>query len=810
MIAHIRDNGELQTVEAHNIETAKIAATHAKSVRLTSTSRLVSLLHDLGKLTQRFDIYIKSAAEDPCSVRRGEVNHSSAGGKYVHENYFDGDSYDKLAAQILSTAIFSHHGNMDCLTPDGMDQYSSRAFPQKEIFYDEALYNAKAFLSENQIDRLFHEAKGELLVIFEDLKQMAMQMSENQDLIGENFHFLIACLERFIQSLLIDADRTNTAEFMNGGPLVNELTKEGCLELWQRFQDRLDQQLQSFGQQKAKSKKQEEIQQLRNKMSEECFKFAPKPTGIYCLAIPTGGGKTLSALRFALEHAQIHKKTKIVYIAPYLSILEQNAKVIRELCKEDEYILEHHSNVVQESEQENEDENVQPDRYKILTQAWSSPVILTTMVQFLNTLFSGESQSIRRMHQLKDAVIILDEVQSIPLKCTHMFNAAMNFLSKCCNTTVVLCSATQPLFGRVERRILYNQPIDIIQNPMEYALGFKRVKIEDCTISGGYDCEKLVDFVLEKLNRNLLIVLNTKKAVKKFHDALKKHAPPGVCLVQLTTYMCPEHRSDKIKELRNCMKAQRVICISTQLIEAGVDISFENVIRSLAGLDNIVQAAGRCNRNGETDLQMVYIINFNEENLSSLIEIKKAGNVMQMLLKEYDHNPEYFQTDLLSEKSLHRYYDKYFWEQKGEMDYIEKDAGSTLFKLLSLNDVGRMAYSERNGKQTELVLGQAFAYTGRKFEVIGNQTIGLIVPYRDAKESIRKIQGSHDLKVVYQELKKLQRYTVNLYRDDQRYKELCKRGVIDNSLLEGRISILSEGFYSEDEGVTSEFQDEIS
>ena len=788
MIAHIKNENEKQTVREHLEAVAQLAAERGKGYGLYYTLFLTGLLHDLGKETMVFDTYIHKAFEDIRSVRRGEVNHSSAGGKYIYEKFGDMGAYKSLTAQLMATAIFSHHGLIDCLQMDGNDVFFQRLCPKKEIFYEEALKNSQPLFSKYDVDELFLKAAEEITKAFAKIRKI------NREMEGKSAEqlFLCGCLQRLICSILLEADRTDTARFMTG-MTAREIENEKLPLLWSKWQDKLDIYLLGF-------KSRDELSMLRKEISQECFEFAKNKSGIYRLPIPTGGGKTLCSLRFALEHARLKKKKKIIYLAPFLSILEQNAGVIREILEADEYILEHHSNVIREEKPDKEG----VDFHQLLVETWESPLILTTMVQFLNVLFSSSTQSLRRMWQLGDAVIIIDEIQSLPTNCIYMFNTMMNFLAYYGKTTIVLCSATQPSLEQAEKKMIYAEPPDIIQEVEQLENAFKRVNITDCTPIGSYSSKRLGDFVIDNLDRNILIILNTKRAVKELYQELAERNPEDTRIIQLTTYMCAEHRRNVIKELKTGLSTQKIICISTQLIEAGVDISFQCVIRSVAGLDSITQAAGRCNRNREEQMGQVYIIDYEEEKLGSLEDIKAAQGSTFRFLNEFRSFREAFDYDLLSLKAMERYYFLYFRTRKREMRYPIPKENTSLYELLSTNEVGAAAYGyrENDGRINQLQMKQAFKQAGDMFEVIGNQTIGIIVPYRQATELIERLRNSRDAGEIRRLLKKLQPFTVNLFREDRQLQTLHELGVLDDSLLEGNLYLLCDGYYNETEGLS--------
>jgi len=809
--AHIGNDGEKQTVKQHLENVSFLAEQRGKKINLGKTMTFIGLLHDLGKYSPNFQEYLRMASEGNTLAKRGSVNHSSAGAKYIFENYgMNSDFEKKVGTQLLTVAIASHHGLMDCMSVGGEDYFHKRVNPSKDIQYDQVLNHAdQTIIDNNKLNVLYEESQKEIhsaLTIFTEIyKEM------NNDVYS--YHFLISCLERIMLSILVDSDYTDTANFMDGKNVIALNTKEKDNQLlWKKLKMRLDSRLKKF-------KDTDYISLLRKEMSNECFKFSKKKPGVYRLSIPTGGGKTLASFRYAIEHSLEFDKERIFYIAPFLSILEQNASEIRGTLKEDTVILEHHSNVIWDEKDvlNNSEDSEASSEYKRLTETWDSPIVLTTMVRFLDVLFNHSMQDIRRMHQLANSVIIIDEIQSIPSSCIHIFNTMMNFLTRFCHATIVLCSATQPLLGDVSRKILYGEPSEIIRDINKQFKAFKRTEIVPTLIKKGYSPSSLTTFVLGKMENvdNSLIILNTKSAVKTVYQEIKNSMDQdsNIAIYQLTTQMCAGHRSSIINEISiKLKKNQRLICVSTQLIEAGVDLSFDCVIRSLAGLDRIVQAAGRCNRHGKKKHGYVYIVNMDQETekLSSLEEIRMTGEILKDVLYDFNKDPNSFDNDLLSPKAMENYYKYYNRQIKNQLDYYVEPLKTTMFDMLSINSKGIDAYHERFAQENNyLVMYQAFAQAANAFEVIGSDSIGLIVPYKESIQLIEELKSSHDIQKTKLLLKKLQRFTVNVYQNSNVMRDLRARHAINESILDGKVKLLETNYYNDIEGISSELNLDI-
>lgn len=783
-----------QSVNDHLYNVSTMSKEYGSKISIDATGELIGILHDMGKGTKKFDDYIRYSSKHPKDKSlRGLINHSTAGAKFIYDNFYNTtDPYQKFTAQLISLAICSHHGGLiDCLDLSGIDIFTNKMNTDKEIFYDEALSNFKTeCLEVVQIKDLFNKSKEEIRALLSKINKI--------DDSAKFGRFAAGMLQKYLFSCVIDADRYDTYTFMEDKDHKQKIDKSA---LWNELSDKLETTLKSYP-------KLTRIDLLREEVSISCKNFAKNKLGIYQLSVPTGGGKTLSSLRYALEHAKNFNKDRIFYIIPFTTIIEQNAKEIKDILGHEDMILEHHSNLIIDYSQDNDDEQ---EDYKLLTERWDSPIILTTMVQFLDTLFSGGTQGVRRMHNLANSVIIFDEIQAIPIKCINMFNSAINFLSNICNATIILCTATQPLLSTTTMPLKLSENPNIILDMHEKFEQFKRVNLVDKMLIGGYSAAALKEFVLDTMDRldSVLVILNTKNAAKEVFNELNNAnidlpKEKQYLIFHLSTNMCPSHRMKILADMRKRLGHERVICISTQLIEAGVNISFGCVVRSLAGLDSIAQAAGRCNRHGESSsCSDVYIVNVEGENVSKLVDIKQGQECTMRVLEEFKKNPDMFDNDLLSPKAMESYYKYYFHDRKGEMNYTlsKPNDDKTIYDLLSGNIEAGNAFNSRNGCKSDLMLTQAFKTAGNNFQVIDQNTTGVIVPYGEGKELITLINGNCSLGELKQYLKKAQQFSVNLFELDKRKLEEMGGliGLKDNAII-----ALRDGFYREDVGVTFE------
>lgn len=797
LCAHINpETSKEQSVREHLDNVAELSKQFSSKISLDATGKLIGILHDMGKGTRKFDAYIRycvNHSED--KSLKGKINHSTAGAMYIYNLFYDTpDKVRKFTAQIVALAICSHHGGLiDCLDLGGMDKFTDRMKPDEDILYDEALnYFMEECLDAAQIRKLFDKAVEEIKAVLDLISKLDSSLRFRW--------FAFGMLEKYLFSCLIDADRYDTYLFMENKERKAEINKSA---LWAELSDVLEAQLSCYPQ---KTK----IDLLRAEISLACKNFKGNGPGIYQLAVPTGGGKTLSSLRYALNHAKAFNKDRIFYIIPFTTIIDQNAKEIKNILGHKEIILEHHSNLIIDDDSQADEEGTA--NYKLLTERWDSPIILTTMVQFLNTLFNGGTQDVRRLHHLTNSVIIFDEIQAIPIKCINMFNSALNFLAYICGATVILCTATQPLLETTEIPLKLSEKPSMISDLHEKFKQFKRVKLIPKLMIGGYSAPVLKDFILDRMDQaqSLLVILNTRNSAREVFKELKA-ANLGLPkdkryqVFHLSTNMCPVHRMKVLETMKKHLKLGhgRVICVSTQLIEAGVNISFECVVRSLAGLDSIAQAAGRCNRHGEKEMGEVYIVNLEGEDVSKLTDIKKGQECTERALRDFTENPESFDQDLLSPQAMERYYKYYFYERRAQMNYTigKPHSDKTLFDILAGNREAADAFSSRNDYPANLMLKQAFKTAGEEFQAIDENTTGILVPYEEGKNLITLINGTCSLSELKKYLKEAQQYSVNLYETDRRKLEQMKALVW---LKDKTILALREGFYDEDVGVSFE------
>lgn len=760
-IAHIRQSDhQVQTVQQHLNEVAALARQYATSTNLGAHAELAGLLHDMGKYTQAFTTYIENAVYHN-KISATKIDHSTAGAKYLYERYYKTHPY---VAEIIGMAVLSHHSGLQNfiqldLTPS---DYIRRVVEKDLPYYDEVKENFEAVEGNKaRVDDLFNEAVAE----FNSFKEKAGKLDEPL--------LYFSYMQKLVLSFLLDADRTNTRCFEEQEEVVQVKPE------FEKYYQTLMQQVEKW------RENTEAINQLRTKMSENCDLLAERPSAIYTLSIPTGGGKTFASLRYALKHAALYGKKRIIYVVPYTTILEQNAAAVREKIGDADAVLEHHANIVDvvDGDEDYYDNRIHK-KMQLGRDNWDYPIIFTTMVQFLDAFFQKGTRKSRRLHNLTDAVIIFDEVQSVPYQHFPLFNTAVNFLHHMGNSSILLCTATQPTVAEMKYAITLQPNAEMVPDLANVARAFERVTVHNHVTAEGLNAQQLADKVEDVMTtrQSVLVILNTKTAVRKLFEELDERDLTNI--YHLSTSMCPAHRTAILKEVDDKLrKKERVICVSSQLIEAGVDISFEAVIRSLAGLDSIAQAAGRCNRNAEREKGDVYMVKATDENLRHLPEIRIGADVMaERILPKT--------TDFLNPATIEAYFTAFDKQAQREISKTPAKLDVPLIELIN----GKI----RNERKTYML--SSFKTLEQHFEAITSPTTAVLVPYGDVGKSLEaKLNEDIPLTELNKLLKQAQQYTINIYRYEL---EALVREDLVKSLYQDHIFVVHESGYNDKYGLS--------
>ena len=793
-IAHVRQQDQCQqTLVSHLNEVAALSKQFANKISIGEAGELIGLLHDFGKYSTAFQTYIRTETgllepdADYPTGQKGKIDHSTAGAQWVWNELasWGNNGEGKLCGQILALSIASHHGGLiDNLAIDGEHLFDKRIRKADE----------QTHLSECQQNGADIVQQAQAL----DSKQLLIAMLKRLKSLGNpneiNTHFNRGMWTRFLFSCLIDADRISSADFEYA---ENTAYRQRQKLDWGVAVARLENHLKQLVDKPAEQLG--PIDPIRKTIANACLQRASEDQGIYTLTVPTGGGKTLASLRYALHHAQVHQLERIIYVIPYTSIIEQNAQVIRSILEhqQDEFpwLLENHSNLEPET---------QTWHSKLAAGNWDAPIIVTTMVQFLETLFGGGTRGVRRLHQLANSVIIFDEIQTLPIRCTHLFCNALNFLNQQTKTTALLCTATQPLLDKLPEHVRHKGQLQIPdQNELmpdvtDLFEQLRRTNIKPMLRPQGWSETELADLAMNELREkgNCLVIVNTKAWAQKLYQLCRVELDDKM-VFHLSTNLCSAHRQTIFAAMRRRLKdKQPVLCISTQLIEAGVDIDFASVIRFLAGLDSIAQAAGRCNRNGRLPTASVLVVNPTQESIQQLIDIKQGQEKTKRVLDELSD------TDLLSPTAIQRYFQYYFFDRASEMDYPlpAKLLGmdDSVLNLLSSNPKNS---SQRNPSPFEM-LRHSFKTAAQHFKVIDAPTESVIVPWGDGETLITELCGldSRDCKGLRHHLKQAQKYSVNVFPND--WQKLTQQQAI-NPIGETGVYYLQKQYYSDEFGLAT-------
>ncbi len=563
-IAHVRQdtnrNWVIHSLDEHLTGVQKLADQYASSFSSSDWTSAASLLHDLGKSSDTFQKYIDSKSgynsfEAHIEDKPGKVIHSTHGAVWAYRNW--GEQIGKVIAYLIS----GHHGGL----PDWNHEISIGG-------------NLEYRLKEDEINKL-PQLPDEIVENIANRVKMPNSIPEfiNSDEY-EHIHLWI----RMLYSCLVDADFLDTERFMDQEKFESRRQHSSIRVLKGLFDAHMDSLL--------KRSSDTKVNHIRSSILTQCREQAGKEPGIFSLTVPTGGGKTLSSMAFALEHAIKYGKEKIIMVIPYTSIIEQTSKIYKEIFRE-ENVIEHHSSL---------DPDKESFQSRLATENWDAPIIVTTSVQFFESLFAAKPSKCRKLHNIVNSVVIIDEVQMLPTDFLKPILESINGLTKYFNVSMVFCTATQPaITSKIFQKgngdyyaILEKErcrEIMVSPSPEELTEQLQRVKVEQ--IGRFTEWESLAEELMKY--PKALCVVNTRNDCRELFLKM----PEGT--IHLSANMCGEHRSDCIEEIKEMLKSDNPICVvSTQLVEAGVDFDFPVVFRAMAGFDSIAQAAGRCNREG--------------------------------------------------------------------------------------------------------------------------------------------------------------------------------------------------------------------
>ncbi len=695
-IAHVRrsEDGEWEThsLPGHLRGTAERAAGFAGRFAAPAWACQAGLWHDLGKYSREFQHYIHTASGyDPeAHIERentpGRVDHSTAGAIHAIDRW-------GLHGRVLAYLIAGHHAGLpDWEKRESGTGGSLRERLEKTNLLDGAL---AAGIPAGLLDaprpefRVPGGAKGFALWV------------------------------RMLFSCLVDADFLDTEAFMDGGKAGLRGGHPGLRELRRRF----DAHMAAL----TRNAPDTPVNRLRADILRACREAAQKPAGLFSLTVPTGGGKTLSGMAFALEHAIAHDKRRVVHVIPYTSIIEQTADVFRGIFGE--AVIEHHSSL---------DPDRETARSRLAAENWDAPIIVTTTVQFFESLFAARTSRCRKLHNLVDSVVVLDEAQLLPPEFLQPILDVLNLLVAHYGVTVVLSTATQPAlesrrdsFGKTILRGL-DHVTEIIPDPDALYAGLERVTVE---LPDDLNQPRDWDDIADEIGRHesVLAIVNTRRDARELFERM----PRGT--IHLSALMCGRHRSAVLAQIkRRLAHGEPVRVVSTQLVEAGVDLDFPVVYRALSGLDSIAQAAGRCNREGRLEKGKVVV--FVPPEPAPLGVMRRAAAKMVSVMAGNHGAP-------LSRNNFTRFFELFYndrdrtIEEKLQDDLTAKGNGNDALRVQFRTAAKRFQLIDNRGEQ--VLVRYHSIRKGTRDEIDDNVDTLLNLLHKEGPERwlMRKLQG---------------------------------------------------------------------
>ena len=698
-LAHISRTGQEQTIYDHLCGTASLAKEFARPFVGEMQAELAGFAHDIGKYSTAFQKRLHGGPK---------TDHATAGALECF----------KRKQPFAALAVAGHHGGL----PDGGSQMDASDQPtlfgrikrgEQGLLEPYERWEQEVVLPQAGIPAFLMGASGPALVFF----------------------------TRMLYSCLVDADFLDTETFMEGRS--RDTNKTSMEELWDHLQCYISNWFPPKG----------ELNRQRCQILERCIREGELPTGLFSLTVPTGGGKTVASLAFALAHAKKHGLQRVIYVVPYTSIIEQTAEIFRKILGT-QNVLEHHSNMLYDLEGEADAHTI---RMAKATENWDMPVVVTTAVQFFESLYACRSSQCRKLHNIAGSVVIFDETQMLPISYLRPCVWAISQLVEHYGVSAVLCTATQPALEPIFREFLPKFPVRELCPPdtCQWEV-FRRVSFEQ---TGRLTWDELAI----KLNAHsqVLCIVNTRKAAQEVYRRLEKEGS-----FHLSTLMYPQHRKQQLAEIRRRL-GEGLSCrvVSTSLIEAGVDVDFPTVYREMAGLDSILQAAGRCNREGKRSAaeSVVYIFEGEEKAPPLFSTAIGAG---KYAMDRYE--------DMASQAAIHEYF----------------------LQLLDLKG------KEAQDKKQILPLIQSTCFPFRtvadRFHLIDTPTRTVYVPLEEGAELVARLRAGEGGRTLFRQLGL---YGISIY--EKHFSALEQAG--DLEILEnGAVILCNTSLYSEQTGLSLE------
>lgn len=710
-IGHTSDDGRKQLLLDHLNGTSKLCRENANEF-WADIAEFVGQIHDIGKYTSGFQKRINGAE----NIR---VEHAICGAKEVAK------APPKSYVPMIEYCVAGHHSGL----PDGGTKVDGEE--------DSTLHGR---MKRKTGDYSAYENEVKLEYPKDNLREL-FDVSNQREII-ERYSFFT----RYLFSCLTDADFIDTERF------VTPNTDRGIDGDFQKAYEKVCEKLNSF-------KIETKLQESRSIIQEQVYKSVESNANVYTLNMPTGSGKTLCSIRAALKTAIENKKKRIIYVIPYVSIIEQTAKVFEDIFGDVLPVLQHHSNYDFDDDK-NEDENeITSEKLKRSCENWDAKLIVTTNIQFFESLYHYKGRRLRKLHNLADSVIIFDEIHMLPIDYIQPCLRAIGYVTKYLNSTAILMSATMPNYDKFMERYMSGVKIENAVKDTSLFNVFDKCRYE---YIGKCELASLAEKAQEY--DNALIIVNKRKTARELYDICSGNK------YHLSTYMTPLHRSEIIAKIKEDIKnGINTTVISTSLIEAGVDLDFKAVFREIAGIDNILQSGGRCNREGKMDMGDVFVFetdggNYQTKKKSDIII---RANITRNLFEEFEN--------ISTDKCIKEYYGRL-------LNYKEKKIEENTITAIMGNDLR--------------IDGIPFRTYAESFNFIDNQVIGIVIPCDENRGLIKELKyGKLSVK------RNLQRYSASVNKDE--FKELFQIGIIET--LDCGVCILANtDYYKSDVGLALE------
>lgn len=710
-IGHTSDDGRKQLLLDHLNGTSKLCRENANEF-WADIAEFVGQIHDIGKYTSGFQKRINGAE----NIR---VEHAICGAKEVAK------APPKSYVPMIEYCVAGHHSGL----PDGGTKVDGEE--------DSTLHGR---MKRKTGDYSAYENEVKLEYPKDNLREL-FDVSNQREII-ERYSFFT----RYLFSCLTDADFIDTERF------VTPNTDRGIDGDFQKAYEKVCEKLNSF-------KIETKLQESRSIIQEQVYKSVESNANVYTLNMPTGSGKTLCSIRAALKTAIENKKKRIIYVIPYVSIIEQTAKVFEDIFGDVLPVLQHHSNYDFDDDK-NEDENeITSEKLKRSCENWDAKLIVTTNIQFFESLYHYKGRRLRKLHNLADSVIIFDEIHMLPIDYIQPCLRAIGYVTKYLNSTAILMSATMPNYDKFMERYMSGVKIENAVKETSLFNVFDKCRYE---YIGKCELASLAEKAQEY--DNALIIVNKRKTARELYDICSGNK------YHLSTYMTPLHRSEIIAKIKEDIKnGINTTVISTSLIEAGVDLDFKAVFREIAGIDNVLQSGGRCNREGKMDMGDVFVFetdggNYQTKKKSDIII---RANITRNLFEEFEN--------ISTDKCIKEYYGRL-------LNYKEKKIEENTITAIMGNDLR--------------IDGIPFRTYAESFNFIDNQVIGIVIPCDENRGLIKELKdGKLSVK------RNLQRYSASVNKDE--FKELFQIGIIET--LDCGVCILANtDYYKSDVGLTLE------